>query len=291
MSSLKEIWVAMLTRNIANAGTDNETVLIINHPGGVSDFVHHTFTDTSQRDQQKGEANLYKLGLSDVLRFATVLDKDFLSDSSIRIGIRGDDAWSPEHYFIWGETEEARNNIIPIAIATNIGDSWSRDPIFLSTDKNEGNISWPIHLVEMGNGSETIENLVMLMTTEDFKHAGTDSKIELQISVDGNLVVNYEIPDTPQWEQEKGQANFYIIPIVGDSFSKDDLNNSSIQLRIKGEDAWHPESFFLFGSEGSLENIGGALTMVTLVHMPDWSKGWLSTDGNEGVSSVSLELV
>ncbi len=168
MSNLKEIWVAMLTGNTANAGTDSETVLIINHPGGTADFVHHTFIDTSQRDQEKGEANLYKLGLSNVLKFATVLDKDLLSDSSIRIGIRGDDAWSPEHYFIWGETEEARNSIIPIAIATNIGDPWSRAPVFLSTDKKEGNISWSIHLVETGNGNEIIDNLVMLMSTENF---------------------------------------------------------------------------------------------------------------------------
>lgn len=279
----------MLTSNSSNAGTDNETVLIINEDG--RDRLHHTFRDTSQRDQEKGEANLYYLDISESSRFERITPAN-LTNSSVRIGIRGDDAWAPEHYFVWGESAENPNTIIPIAMENHINEITSNrvgpDPVFISSDKSEGNISLPLRLVRTGDGDSRINRLVMLMTTRNVSDAGTDSKIELQITSNGSVIVNYEIPDTPQWEQEKAQANFYLIPVEANSLTKNSIDDFSIRLSIKGSDAWRPESFFLFGAD----TIEGRINqLVPLVHMPTWNKGWLSTDGDEGDSSVRLELV
>lgn len=288
MSHLQKIWVAMLTSNSPNSGTNNETVLIINEDG--RDRLHHTFGDTSQRDQEKGEANLYHLDISESSRFERITPAN-LTNSSVRIGIRGDDAWAPEHYFVWGESAEDPNTIIPIAMENHINVITSNrvgpDPVFISSDRSEGNISLPLRLIRTGDGDSNIRRLVMLMTTRNASDAGTDSKIELQITRNGSVIVNYDIPDTPQWEQERAQANFYLIPVES-NLTKNSIDDFSIRLTIKGTDAWRPDSFFLFGADA----IEGRINqLVPLVHMPSWSKGWLSTDGAEGDSSVRLELV
>ena len=84
----------------------------------------------------------------------------------------------------------------------------------------------------------------MLMTTANIRRAGTDSPIELQVSVGGAVVVDFDVPDTPQ--QEQAQANLYFVP-VNEPFTRADLTDTSISLAIKGADAWTPRSFFLFG--------------------------------------------
>ncbi len=54
---LRRVFTAMLTRNTDGTGTNSRIVLIINDNG--IDRLHHTFSDTSQDDQERGQANLY----------------------------------------------------------------------------------------------------------------------------------------------------------------------------------------------------------------------------------------
>lgn len=271
MSHFRRVWLGMLTRNTRYSGTNSRIVLIVNEDGNES--LHHTFPDTSQDDQEQGEANLYELDVS-----AQTIERSNLDNSSVRVGIRGADLWRPEHVVLWGE-QLTGGAILPVGIETDIGAA-------LSTDQKEGNISLPIRTLALGSDRMTINRLLMLMTTANIKYAGTDSPVELQVSVDGAIAVDFEIPDTPQQEQERAQANLYFVP-VNNPFTKGDLTNSSITLRIKGADMWTPRSFFLFGLDDAS---GRPESMVPLVHEPKWPHGPMSTDSSEGDASAALAL-
>ncbi len=59
---ISRLWIGMLTRNADNAGTNSKIVLSINVGG--TDVMDHTFSEnTYQKDQERGEANVYELDL------------------------------------------------------------------------------------------------------------------------------------------------------------------------------------------------------------------------------------
>ena len=136
-SRLKRLWVGMLTRNSpTQASTNNPIVLIVNQRG--VDQLHHTFPDTPQDDQERGQANLYEVDVS-----TKSIVPERLNASSVRMGIRSDDIWLPEHFVVWGK--RLTNKIAPLAIATDLTD-------VLSTDVREGNISIPPSTRQYGRG-------------------------------------------------------------------------------------------------------------------------------------------
>lgn len=270
---LRRLWTGMLTKNSRNSGTDSRIVLIVNANG--IDRLHHTFPDTSQPDQEQGAANLYETSVT-----GNFIIPEDLNNSSIRVGIRGNDLWRPQHFVVWGE-RFSNGAIIPLAIETDLS-------VGLSTDVNEGNLSLPVRQVALGNANMAINRLLMLMTTANADHTGTDSTVELQITdEEGSIIVDYDIPDTPQADQDKAQANFYFVP-VGSSFTRNNLVEGSIRLRIKGSDAWLPQSFFLFGLDDAQ---GRPESLIPIVHLRNWNRGWMSTDDSEGISSYTLPLV
>lgn len=271
MSHLATLWMGTLTRNVDEAGTDNRIELIVNENG--LERLHHTFPDTAQEDQERGKANLYKVEVA-----TKNIVPEALNDSSIRVGIKGDDAWHPQHMVIWG-SRFSGGAVIPLAIETDL-------TVKLSTKASEGVSSIPLRLVSLGSGAMQINRLLMLMTTSTTRDAGTNSAIELEISTAAGLIVDFDVPDTPQDDQETGEANLYFVPVAS-SFTKNSLSGGSIRLRIKGDDAWRPTSFFLFGLDDAA---GRPEFLVPLVHLRTWPFGQLSTDSSEGVASVSLPL-
>lgn len=267
MPNISRVWFAMRTRNANYAGTDSPIVLTVNVNG--IDVVNQTFVDSVQSDQEEGQANLY-------WRNTMLFDAAALTNSSVRVGIRGDDAWRPEHIFLFGEPVRTRgSSVVPLAIETDLNSQ-------LSTDRMEGPLTIPVKLVGLGNATMRINRLLLLMTTADRRDAGTDSPLDLQVSAGGGIVVNHQIPDTPQNDQERGEANLYFIP-VPNPFTKSSV--STITLAIQGTDAWLPESLFLFGLD--IAN-GRPTQMAPLVSMTSWQLGWLSSDSEEGSQSVTL---
>ncbi|HET7060927.1 MAG TPA: hypothetical protein VFI43_01980, partial [Nitrosospira sp.] len=95
-------------------------------------------------------------------------------------------------------------------------------------------------------------------------------------------------PDTPQSDLERAEANLYYVQVAV-PFSKTELNENSIRLSIKGDDAWLPDRLFLFGLDED-ETGPAAGFVVPLVHLPEWPLGTLSTDPEEGQGSVVLPL-
>lgn len=283
---ISRIWVAMLTRNMDNAGTNDPITLTINTDG--VERLSKTFSDTGQKDQERSQANLYQVDVA-----GRNIVPEELTNSSIRVGIGGGDAWRPEHIMVWGERRSfSDTTIVPLAMETDITTQ-------LSTQSSEGPPSMPLRLVERGNQNLQINRLFMLLTTGGGQSdsgipastvgntkPGTASPLEIQIVSQDHLVVLSEIRNTTQEDLEAGGANFYSAPVIA-PFRKRDLDNRSITLRIKGLDDWEPLSFFIFGLDDAA---GRPERLVPLVHFPRWPHGNMKADSTTGVASVNLQL-
>ena len=207
-----------------------------------------------------------------------------MTNSSVRIGNRGDDAWAPQHILLFAH--ETRQGTVPIAMETDLT-QW------LSSDANEGALTLPLRLVGRGDFSTLIHRLLLLVRTADRDDAGTDSPVRLQvIGSNGQLRMSELITntqtDTPQDDLERGASNWYYLP-VQTPFTEREIDSAGsvgrIELEILGRDAWLPESLYLFG----LDTLSGRPTkLVPLVSRPNWQLGHLSQDETEGSPKLFL---
>ncbi len=273
-TALRRLWVGMLTKDRKDAGTPDEIVLIVNQSG--ADRLHHTFLHPPAPvntynvpagpplGQNRGRADLYSL---DVL--GNGIDSN-LDDTYIRIGIRGRNAWLPEHLVLWGET--VANEVVPFGIETDLN-TW------LSTDKDEGPTSLPIRRIPLGNPMMPIDRILVVMETDANKKSGTEDVITVQIfGPSPDYWVNDWIPRTPQLDQDRGKANLYFLDSMA-PFNRANLAPNSIRIGIMGEDNWEPKRFFIFGID-TAQGRPGAL--VPLLYIDDWDKGPLSTKPSLG---------
>jgi hypothetical protein len=270
MSILDNLHLAVRTRNLGDAGTSSGFNLTVNVDA--TDTLDKNFS----ADLEKGEATL--LGGP----FPATLDSNLLTNTSVRLGIRGDDAWSPQDVLLFGLAFE-RNELAALAMETELTDS-------LSTDDREGKLTMPIRLVDRGSSSTLIRRVLLIVDTiwQHFTDTETDSPIELEIRAGGNLVLLQEIVDTPQPDLEAGKSNWYPLD-AGIPFTRADvLASGGITLRIKGDDAWKPMRLFLFGLDTAT---GRPNEVVSLVSLPVWPHGWMSSDTEEGKPSVELDVV
>ncbi len=274
---IDRLYVGIRTHNTKDSGTNKRIVQIINRNG--TDLLHHTFPDTSQSDLEKGKANLYRVKFDE-----PGIEPEGFTDSSFRIGIRGNDLWRPEHLFLWGALGEV-TEVVPLAVETDLD-------VTLSTDESEGVLSVPVRLVESGPPSTIINRILVILTTSTAEDSGTKDPINLRISDNTGAVVDFDFPETPQDDRKTGEANFYLSSVVR-PFAKSDLNNESTVLSIGGKDAWFMSRFFVFGLDTAE---GRPNRIVPLIHLPFWfsgtvfKEGKLSQDPSEGKSEVFLPL-
>jgi hypothetical protein len=288
---IDRLWTAMLTDESTDADTDSSIHVSVNTNG--VERLNHTFPDTQQTDQERGIANLYDVDVTD-----NGIQSEQLTDSSIRLGINGDDAWRPRHVFVFGEgvTAPGVNETQALAIETELDT--------LSTDADEGPSSVPLNLVGHGSGSMAIRRLFILMRSrasnrppEDGGIFGTavphetvtDAPLEIQIVSQGRLVVLFQIRDTPQEDLEFGEANFYTTPVIV-PFTRAELESDAITLRIMGMDDYEPLSLFIFAADRAA---GRPTSMVPLVSIPNWQQaglGVIGYDPTNGTGSVTLPL-
>ena len=193
-----------------------------------------------------------------------------LTNSSIRLGIRDDDAWGPQHVLVFGQAQAdwVPSRITALAMETD----W---PHWLSTDSSEGHLTMPIRLVGQGDVTTQIQRVLLLVSTM----GATDDPIQLQITAGGNLVVDHTIADTPQDDLEQYTNNWYWVP-VSVPFKKADV--TSISLNIIGNEAWLPEQVYVFGLDTAN---GRPNEVVTLSAISVWGQGELNNSG-----SVSLPI-
>jgi hypothetical protein len=275
-----QLWLAALTRNELDAGLGprNRFNLTVNVDG--NDVADQDVSGTARREVLR-EGNAI-LSVSRIL--PTPFESKALTNSSIRLGIRGDDAWGPQHVLVLGRTQPDFEpaQIIALAMATDLTD-------WLSTDSSEGKLTMPIRLVGSGSSTTLIRRVLLLVRTSGGGDTGTDSPIRLEITAGGSSVLQQRIEDTQQDDLEKSTANWYFLDEVVIPFTRGDVvSNGGISLSILDEDAWLPKRVFVFG----LDTLNGPPNeVVDLVSIPGWDLGWLSTDAHEGKSSVPLPVV
>lgn len=266
MSIIRDLWIATLTSTRSDSGSDDELVVIMNQNG--LDTVHR---DLGFGDSATGGGKLYSHDISES-QFDPALA------FYMRIGIRGSDAWKPQVIAAWGERDDT-GAIVALGYDETVD-------ILLSTDSSEGRISLPLPPIATGRNLADI-NRVMLVTGTGFGDSETDSPIHVRITTDkGSVVVDHTVPDTPQDDLEDAEGNVYFIPVVK-PFTRSQLNDTSIEISIEGNDAWRPIIVAMFGLDtGS----GQPTRMTPLVHVHPWGAQVLSTDPSEGLASVTLPL-
>jgi hypothetical protein len=298
MPQLGHLWLGTVTAGFRGSGTNSRVVLIINVDGIKMDDLHHTFSDTSQDDLERNQANIYEVTqehINTVTGFLPdTVDTNTLNTSSIRIATRGGDAWIPKSVLVWGREQRDAGEVVPLGLVIDLRPSITFSGtlagVTLSTDSDEGQISFGVPRMTPGGAAMLIRGLIVAMVTANADDAGTDDLIHIRITTaDGRVVVERSITDTAQKDQEEGQANMYFVP-VGTPFSRAELSDRSIELSIRGDDAWLPGSFFLFGLGEKLPAAFSPL-VEPLVHLGTWSLGWLSTDSDEGRETVTLPLL
>ena len=274
MSQIEGLWLAYLNRNTDDAGSDSTINLTINIDG----------EDVLDRDSGStvGDGEAY---INGPFQLETPFDSATLTNSSVRIGLRDDDAWAPGDVLVFGHSlAEFQSGIaVPLVMETGLN-------VSLSTDPSEGPLTVPLRQVSPGASSTVIRRVLLLVHTQwgpIGTDTGTDSAIQLEVFLGENLLLRQEIDDTSQSDLEKATTNWYVMdaPIP---FTRAELQaRGRIVLSILGDDAWKPQVLFVFGLDTAS---GRPNEVVSLVSRPVWGPRWMSSDTSEGDPSVDLPI-
>ena len=282
MAIVDNLWLTALTKGNDDAGTNDRFNLTITVDG--IDVLARDFV-IGWRMVRSGANQTLRTGLRDGqagIENSNPLETPFeaagLTHSSVRLGIRGDDAWSAEHVLLIGRTQRAfePGRIMALAMETELGSS-------LSSDSDEGHLTMPIRLVSPGNSATVIQRVLLLIYTDTGDDVETESTIQLQIGASTGVVLHQTITDN----LNSFTARWYMLDVELPFTQGDMVANGSIRLSILGTDAWLPKTVFVFGLDTAS---GRPNEVVTLASVPEWELGWLSTDPSEGSASVLLPL-
>ena len=114
MPEIPFLTLAGLTRDVEDAGSGDRLNVTINVNGidvAVAEFV-----------AEHPDAQGYLRRAEAVVSF----NSESLTNSSVRVGNRGDDAWAPQDILLFGHT--TRESVVPIAMETNLTQWVSADP-------------------------------------------------------------------------------------------------------------------------------------------------------------------
>jgi hypothetical protein len=274
MAVFDNLFLAFLTKHEDDAGTSSTLNLTVNVDG--EDILDKDYG----ADVEDGEAELLGFGT-----LPTPLDANGMTNSSIRLGIRDDNAWGPQHVLLFGQAQAdfEPGRTLALAMETDL-EHW------LSTDSSEGHLTMPLRLVGPGGQTTLIRRVLLLVRTiwQYDTDTETDSAIELEIRAGGNLVLKQQVPDTPQPDLEEATTNWYVLDAAVPFTRADIQANGGIRLSILGDDAWKPMLLYVFGLDTASDRPNEVVSLVS-IHV--WSQGWLSTDPQEGAASINLPIV
>jgi hypothetical protein len=279
MALVDDLILVAKSRNDDDAGTDNRHNLTINIDG--ADVFNLDFPfglgEGIGRDETGYQQCAILPGSVEPPLVADPFDTDGLTDSSIRLGVRGDDAWAPRHVLLIGRVRSqwVPGRSVALAIETDLT-HW------LSSDPDEGRLTMRLRLARTGDGAMLIRRVLLVIYTSRQDNADTDSDVQLQIAAGGSIVLTHKMTHS----FGRGKAHLEFVD-VDTPFTRNDIETDGIDLSILGADAWLPGAVFLFGVDTASDRPN---EMVTLVALPGWDLGWLSTDASEGKSSIPLPL-
>jgi hypothetical protein len=280
MVTIKKVWLTTLNRDEKDAGISEAS------------FVNLTVNIDGEDRFENDYAVSDKAGCGAFFEgFIPIIDKlfdsDSLTNSSIRLGMRGEDAWAPDHILVLGETDppEGQSRVLPLAVEVD-------QKITLSTDSRDAHfahVSMPVRIAGSGSLSTVIRRVLLLLQTDTTADAGTDDPIEIEITAGGTRVAKQEFRRTAQDDLERGATNRYFVDVLTPFTKADVQSNGKIKMSIleEGVDAWNPSRVFVYGFDTAE---GRPTQIVDLVSIPIWSGGWFSKDTTEGQESRDLPL-
>ena len=277
-----DLYLAVFTKGLRDAETKDDLDVSINVDG--NDVVSsNTLRWAILRDDMMHRANAAIAPIPNTVDEPISFDSSLLTNSSVRVGITGNDMWVPEDILLIGP-EAATSRYIPLA------GEWDIDDTRLSTDPTDGSpgskLTMPLRVVSLGDIGTTIRRVSLLVKTSHVDDAGSEDPIRLEITAGGTPVLNQVIGDTSQDDRFEKSDNWYTLDVT--PFNKRNLmSNGGTTLSILGEDAWLPRRLFLFGLDTAE---GRPSEIVPLVSVSEWNLGWLSEDTGEGQPSIPLPV-
>ena len=276
MAAIDDVWLAALTKDEDDAGSGNRFNLTVNI-GGADVFGHDFVLGWNLPGQGATGLRDGQAGLEEAQPPAP-FDSDKLTNSSVRLGLRGDNAWGPKHVMVIGRAQPdfTPGRFLALAMETDI-DRW------LSADSDEGRLTMPVRRVVAGTSSTVIRRVLLLVYTDRESDVDTESDIKLQIAASGQLMLDQKITH----DLKRVRAYWHFLAVERPFTRADVVSKGAIHLSILGTDAWLPMTVFVFGLD---TEEGRPNEVVTLSAIPKWELGWLSTDASEGADSVPLPL-
>jgi hypothetical protein len=277
MAAIDDVWLAALTKGEDDAGSRNRFNLTINVDG--ADVYRHDFLlGWNLPGQGSDGLRDGQAGLEQGAPPSAPFDVAALTNSSVRLGLRGDDAWAPRHALLIGQVQPdfIPGRYVALAMETDIG-RW------LSADSGEGRLTMPLRRVGVGDADMVVRRVLMLVYTDRGGEIDTESDIRLQIFASGQLMLDRKVTH----DLNQVRAYWEFLPVEQPFTRADVLSKGSIRLSILGTDAWLPKTLFLFGLD---TEEGRPNQVVTLSAIPKWELGMMSTDPSEGAASVVLPI-
>lgn len=274
--------MAALTRSAKDAETKDHLNVSINIDG--NDVVSR---DTLQwailRDDMIPRGNASIAPVPSTVTEPISFDSASLTNSSIRVGITGDNMWAPEHILLLGR-EDTNDRYIPLAGEWDVNTRLSTD---FSDTSPDAKLTIPLRLIRLGGIGTTIRRVLLLVKTSHVDDAGSRDPIVLEITAGGTPVLNQAIGDTSQDDRFEKSDNWYTLDVMDPFNKRNVMSNGGITLSIIGRDAWLPKELYLFGLDTAE---GRPSAIVPLVSVSSWNLGWLSEDTSEGQPSVPLPI-
>src|SRR6266540_3696977 len=146
MAAIDDVWLAALTKDEDDAGSKNQFNLTVNIDGA-DVFGHYFLLGWNPLGQGVNGLREGQAGLEEAQPPAP-FDSDKLTNSSVRLGLRGDDAWAPRHVLVIGRAQPdvTPGRVLALAMETDI-DRW------LSADRDEGRLTMPVRRVGAGTSN------------------------------------------------------------------------------------------------------------------------------------------
>src|SRR2546430_5176621 len=154
MSTIDTLWLAHLNRNTEDAGSDSTINLTINVDG--EDVLDHDY------GSNVGDGEAYINGGS---QLETPFDSAELTNCSVRIGVRDDDAWGPGDVLVFGQsTAEFQSGVAaPLVMETGLTH-------FPSTGPSGGPLTVPLRRADPGTPHTAIRRAPLPGETQRAPH-------------------------------------------------------------------------------------------------------------------------
>jgi hypothetical protein len=147
--------------------------------------------------------------------------------------------------------------------------------------------------------SKWLDKVRLVVTTKDVANAGTDDRVDLEYFLDNEWKaerLNHAWDD-----RERGRTEMYEVdiepPALGTSIDPpgheignwSDVKQTRFRLRIRGNDAWLIDSYFLLGHfYDSVSHPAKDLGWHLMAYRDD--DVWMSTDNTEGRELFDIEI-